>query len=38
MAHILVIDDEEAICYAFEQVLAGDGHTVAIASSAEVTQ
>ena len=29
MARVLVLDDERAICEAFEQLLTGDGHSVA---------
>ena len=35
MSHILIIDDEEAVCWALERALAGEGHQVAVASSAE---
>lgn len=35
MAHILVVDDDWAICQAFRTWLEGDGHEVSIASSAE---
>ena len=32
---VLVVDDEPAICWAFERMLSKDGHTVLTASSAE---
>lgn len=35
MAHVLVVDDEPAICWAFRQFLGDDGHRVSVASSAE---
>jgi len=35
MSHILVVDDEPAICWGFRELLRGDGHEVTIASSAE---
>lgn len=35
MAHILVIDDEPGIAWTFREFLRDDGHSVAIASSAE---
>lgn len=35
MSHILVVDDEEAVCWALQKALAGEGHQVAVASSAE---
>jgi two-component system nitrogen regulation response regulator GlnG len=33
--HVLVIDDEEAVCWALQRALAGEGHSVATAASAE---
>jgi two-component system nitrogen regulation response regulator GlnG len=33
--HILIIDDEEAVCWALERALAREGHTTAVAASAE---
>ena len=33
MARILVVDDDETICSAFEQFLAEEGHTPTIAST-----
>ena len=35
MSHILVVDDEPAICWGFRELLRGEGHEVTIASSAE---
>jgi two-component system nitrogen regulation response regulator GlnG len=35
VSHILVVDDEEAVCWSLEQALVGEGHTVAAAPSAE---
>lgn len=35
MARILVVDDEQAICWAFSRALSRDGHVVSAASSAE---
>ncbi len=35
MSHILIVDDEEAVCWALNRALTRDGHRVAIASSAE---
>lgn len=35
MSHVLVVDDEPAICWGFRELLKGDGHEVTIASSAE---
>ncbi|TWT82460.1 Nitrogen assimilation regulatory protein [Planctomycetes bacterium CA13] len=33
--HVLVVDDEPSICWALEKMLTQEGHSVAIASSAE---
>jgi two-component system nitrogen regulation response regulator GlnG len=33
--HVLIIDDEEAVCWALERALRNEGHTVAVAASAE---
>ncbi|MFO0879986.1 MAG: sigma-54 dependent transcriptional regulator [Gemmataceae bacterium] len=33
--HILIIDDEEAVCWALERALGRQGHSVAVAASAE---
>ncbi|HEV3446108.1 MAG TPA: sigma-54 dependent transcriptional regulator [Gemmataceae bacterium] len=35
MSHILLIDDEEAVCWALKRALTSEGHAVAVASSAE---
>jgi two-component system nitrogen regulation response regulator GlnG len=35
MKHILVIDDEEAVCWALQRALTREGHHVAVAASAE---
>jgi two-component system nitrogen regulation response regulator GlnG len=35
VAHILVVDDEEAVCWALQRALSGEGHRVAVAPSAE---
>jgi two-component system nitrogen regulation response regulator GlnG len=35
MSNVLIVDDEPAICWAFEQALREDGHEVCSASSAE---
>ena len=35
MSHILIVDDEEAVCWALKKALGKLGHTVAVASSAE---
>ena len=35
MSHILLIDDEEAVCWALRRALTKEGHSVAVASSAE---
>lgn len=35
MSHILVVDDEEAVCWALERALKGEGHSVSVAASAE---
>lgn len=35
MSKILVVDDEEKVCWAFEQFLKGEGHTTLIASNAQ---
>jgi two-component system nitrogen regulation response regulator GlnG len=33
--HVLIIDDEEAVCWALERALSREGHSVAVAASAE---
>lgn len=35
MSHILVVDDEQAVCWALERALKREGHAVAVAASAE---
>lgn len=35
MAHVMVLDDESSICWAFRNFLGDDGHRVSVASSAE---
>jgi two-component system nitrogen regulation response regulator GlnG len=35
VSHILLIDDEEAVCWALRRALVNEGHSVAVASSAE---
>jgi two-component system nitrogen regulation response regulator GlnG len=35
MAHVMVLDDEPSICWAFRGFLGDDGHRVSIASTAE---
>src|SRR5262245_55418672 len=35
MRHILLIDDEEAVCWALERALTREGYSVAVAASAE---
>ncbi len=35
MAHVMVLDDEPSICWAFRNFLGDDGHRVSVASSAE---
>jgi two-component system nitrogen regulation response regulator GlnG len=35
MAHVMVLDDEPGICWAFRQFLGDDGHRVSVASTAE---
>jgi two-component system nitrogen regulation response regulator GlnG len=35
VSHILLVDDEEAVCWALQRALAGEGHQVAVAASAE---
>ena len=35
MAHVMVLDDEPSICWAFRNFLGDDGHRVTIASTAE---
>ncbi len=35
MKHILIVDDEEAVCWALQRALASEGHSTATAASAE---
>jgi two-component system nitrogen regulation response regulator GlnG len=35
MKHILVVDDEQAVCWALQRALTEEGHAVAVAASAE---
>src|SRR5207237_9946464 len=35
MSHILVVDDEEAVCWALQRALGRQGHDVAVSASAE---
>lgn len=35
MSQILIVDDEEAVCWALRRALTSEGHRVAVASSAE---
>jgi two-component system nitrogen regulation response regulator GlnG len=35
LKHILIVDDEEAVCWALERALSREGHSVAVAASAE---
>jgi two-component system nitrogen regulation response regulator GlnG len=35
MKHVLIIDDEEAVCWALQRALTGEGCSVAVAASAE---
>ena len=35
MKHILIVDDEEAVCWALERALSRDGHHVTVAASVE---
>src|SRR3982750_3636173 len=35
MSHILIVDDEASICWAFREFLTDEGHQVDVASSAE---
>jgi two-component system nitrogen regulation response regulator GlnG len=35
MSHVLIVDDEEAVCWALKKALGKAGHDVAVASSAE---
>src|SRR5271166_6041073 len=35
MSHVLVVDDEEAVCWTLKKALSQEGHSVAVAASAE---
>ncbi len=35
MKHILIVDDEEAVCWSLQRALSREGHAVAVAASAE---
>ena len=35
MKHLLIVDDEEAVCWALQRALTREGHRVAVAASAE---
>jgi two-component system nitrogen regulation response regulator GlnG len=35
VSHVLIVDDEEAVCWALQRALTREGHGVAVASSAE---
>jgi two-component system nitrogen regulation response regulator GlnG len=35
MSHLLIVDDEEAVCWALDRALTREGHQVAVAASAE---
>jgi two-component system nitrogen regulation response regulator GlnG len=35
VSHVLIVDDEEAVCWALERALTHEGHRVAVAASAE---
>jgi len=35
MAKILVVDDEQSVCHAFERFLTGEGHEVAVAATGD---
>jgi two-component system nitrogen regulation response regulator GlnG len=35
VSHILIVDDEQAVCWALERALTREGHRVAVAASAE---
>jgi two-component system nitrogen regulation response regulator GlnG len=35
LQHILIVDDEEAVCWALKKALSAEGHRVAVAASAE---
>ena len=35
MSHVLIVDDEESICWGLERLLTETGHEVSVAASAE---
>ena len=35
LKHILIVDDEEAVCWTLQRALAREGHSVAVAASAD---
>ena len=35
MKRILIVDDEQAVCWALERALTGEGYAVSVAASAE---
>jgi two-component system nitrogen regulation response regulator GlnG len=35
LKHVLIVDDEEAVCWALQRALGREGHSVAVAASAE---
>ncbi len=35
IGHVLIVDDEESICWGLKRLLSGEGHAVSVASTAE---
>jgi len=35
MSHVLIVDDEESICWGLQRLLTETGHKVSVAASAE---